>query len=100
MLSGLVIRFIVSWLLADTPTSISLTPRTTANLKKHIVHLGETLGTPYREDAGMVSQCAGLLNYWTEEEDGPEGAGPVVVSRHPQRPAGSQRGVAAAALRP
>ena len=25
----------------------------------------------------MVSECADLLNYWPEEEDRPEGAGPL-----------------------
>jgi hypothetical protein len=51
--------------------------RMTPNLKKHIVRLGENLWKPYREDTGMISECADLLNYWPEEEERPEGAGPL-----------------------
>ena len=49
----------------------------TPNLKKHIARLGENLWKPYREDTGMVSECADLLNYWPEDEERPEGTGPV-----------------------
>ena len=49
----------------------------TPNLKKHIVRLGENLWKPYREDAGRISECANVLNYWPEEEERPEGAGPL-----------------------
>jgi len=49
----------------------------TPNLKKHIVRLGENLWKPYREDARRISECADVLNYWPEEEERPEGAGPL-----------------------
>jgi hypothetical protein len=59
------------------PITFGISVRMTANLKKHIVRLGESLWKPYREDAGMVSECADLLNYWPEDEERPEGAGPL-----------------------
>jgi hypothetical protein len=65
---------------ADGPKghiTFGISVRMTPNLKKHIARLGENLWKPYREDTGMVAECADLLNYWPEEEDRPEGAGPV-----------------------
>jgi hypothetical protein len=59
------------------PITFGISVRMTPNLKKHIVRLGETLWKPYREDAGMISECADVLNYWPEEEERPEGAGPL-----------------------
>lgn len=47
----------------------------TANLKKHILRLPETLWKPYREDSEAASECADLLNDWPGEEDRPSGAG-------------------------
>ena len=49
----------------------------TAKLKRHILRLPASAWKPYREDAEAVSECADLLNYWPEEEDRPEGAGPL-----------------------
>jgi hypothetical protein len=59
------------------PITFGISVRMTASLKKHIVRLGENLWQSYREDAGMISECADVLNYWPEEEDRPEGAGPL-----------------------
>jgi Transposase DDE domain group 1 len=59
------------------PITFGISVRMTPNLKKHIVRLGGTLWKPYREDAEGISECADLLNYWPEEEDRPEGAGPL-----------------------
>lgn len=59
------------------PITFAVSVRMTAQLKKHILRLGEPLWKPYREDAEAVSECADLLNYWPEEEDRPEGAGPL-----------------------
>ena len=49
----------------------------TPTLKKHIRRIPDNLWKPYREDAEAVSECADLFNYWPEEEDRPEGAGPL-----------------------
>jgi hypothetical protein len=51
--------------------------RMTPNLKKHILRLPNHLWKPYRKDSEAESECADLLNYWPEEEDRPEGAGPL-----------------------
>jgi hypothetical protein len=59
------------------PITFGLSVRMTPHLKKHIGRLGENLWKPYREDAGMVSECADVLNYWPEEEERPGGAGPL-----------------------
>jgi hypothetical protein len=32
---------------------------------------------PYRQDSQTESECADVLNYWPEEEDRPDGAGPL-----------------------
>ena len=57
--------------------TFGISVRMTANLKKHIVRLGDTCWKPYREDSGMISECADVLNYWPEEDERPEGAGPL-----------------------
>jgi hypothetical protein len=57
--------------------TLAISVRMTANLKKHMLRLPEKLWKPYREDPEAVSECADLLNYWPEEEDRPEGAGPL-----------------------
>src|SRR4029077_13214872 len=49
----------------------------TASLKKHIVCFGGEVLKPYGEDTGMISECADVLNYWPDEEERPEGAGPL-----------------------
>jgi hypothetical protein len=59
------------------PITFGISVRMTPNLKRHIVQLGETLWKPYREDAGMIGECADVLNYWPEEDERPEGAGPL-----------------------
>ena len=59
------------------PITFGISVRMTPNLKKHMARLTESLWKPYREDAGMISECADLLNYWPEEEERPEGAGPL-----------------------
>jgi len=59
------------------PITFGISVRMTPNLKKHIARLGENLWKPYREDTGMISECADLLNYWPEDEERPEGAGPL-----------------------
>ena len=65
---------------ADGPRgriTFGISVRMTANLKKHMVRLSEWLWKPYREDADAVRECADVLNYWPEEEERPEGAGPL-----------------------
>ena len=59
------------------PITFGISVRMTPNLKKHIARLEENLWKPYREDAGMISECADVLNYWPEEEEQPEGTGPL-----------------------
>lgn len=59
------------------PITFGISVRMTPNLKKHIVRLGENLWKPYREDAGMISECADVLNYWPEEDERPQAAGPL-----------------------
>jgi hypothetical protein len=59
------------------PITFGISVRMTPNLKKHIARLGENLWKPYREDTETVSECADLLNYWPEEVDRPQGAGPL-----------------------
>jgi len=77
-------RALVRWLRDEQreqgppgPITLAISVRMTANLKKHMLRLPENLWKPYREDPEAVSECADLLNYWPEEEDRPEGAGPL-----------------------
>lgn len=51
--------------------------RMNRNLKEHIERLPKNAWKPYREESDMVSECADILNYWPEEEERPEGAGPL-----------------------
>jgi hypothetical protein len=46
-------------------------------LKQKAASISESLWKPYREDAAAISQCTDLLNYWPEDEDRPEGTGPL-----------------------
>jgi hypothetical protein len=46
-------------------------------LKKRILRLPALAWKPYRQDSETESECADVLNYWPEEEDRPEGAGPL-----------------------
>ena len=39
--------------------------------------LGDSEWKPYREDSDAESECADLLNYWPEDEERPEGEGPL-----------------------
>ena len=48
-----------------------------SGLKKHILRLSDNLWKPYRSDSETESECADIWNYWPEEEDRPEGAGPL-----------------------
>jgi hypothetical protein len=57
--------------------TFGISVRMTANLKKHILRLPDSVWKPYREDSESASECADVLNYWPEEEDRPEGAGPL-----------------------
>jgi len=57
--------------------SFAISVRMTPALKKHILRIPDSLWQPYREDAEAVSECADLLNYWPEEDEWPEGAGPL-----------------------
>ena len=59
------------------PITFGISVRMTPNLKKHMARLGESLWKAYREDTETISECADLLNYWPEEVDRPEGAGPL-----------------------
>jgi hypothetical protein len=51
--------------------------RMTGGLKQHIVRLPESAWKPYRSDGETESKCADVLNYWPEDEDRPEGVGPL-----------------------
>jgi hypothetical protein len=82
--SGCWERELVNWLRDEQgrqgpPGRITfgISVRMTANLKKHIQRLPESLWKPYRDDSETQAECADLLNYWPEEEDRPEGAGPL-----------------------
>jgi hypothetical protein len=77
-------KSLVRWLRdperADGPrgaVTFAISVRMTPTLKKHIRRIPDNLWKPYREDAEAVSECADLFNYWPEEEDRPEGAGPL-----------------------
>jgi hypothetical protein len=59
------------------PITFGISVRMTPHLKKHILRLADIFWKPYREDSEAVSECADLTNYWPEEEDRPEGAGPL-----------------------
>ena len=59
------------------PITFGISVRMTPNLKKHILQLPESQWKSYREDSEAVRECADVLNYWPEEEDRPEGAGPL-----------------------
>ena len=52
--------------------------RMTPNLKKHMQQLAKAQWKPYRQTADRECECADLLNYWPEETDRPEGAGPFL----------------------
>jgi hypothetical protein len=82
--SGCWERTLVNWLReenrVDGPKgriTFAISVRMTASLKQHIGQVTESLWKPYREDTDIVSECVDLLNYWPEEEDRPEGAGPL-----------------------
>ena len=82
--SGCWERRLVNWLReenrAEGPKgriTFAISVRMTPSLKQHIGRIGESLWKPYREDADMVSECVDLLNYWPEDEDRPEGTGPL-----------------------
>lgn len=57
--------------------TFAISVRMTNNLKKHILRLPDSVWKPYRSDSEVESECADLLNYWPEEENRPEGAGPL-----------------------
>lgn len=57
--------------------TFGLSVRMTPNLKKHILRIPDSLWKPYRDDTETQSECADLLNYWPQEEDRPDGAGPL-----------------------
>lgn len=82
--SGCWERELVNWLRDEQrsegprgPIIFGISARMTPKLKKHILRLPDSLWKPYREDSEAVSECADLTNYWQEEEDRPEGAGPL-----------------------
>jgi hypothetical protein len=57
--------------------TFAVSVRMNLELKKHILRLPETVWKTYRKDSETESECADLLNYWPEELDRPEGAGPL-----------------------
>ena len=57
--------------------TFGLSVRMTPNLKKHILRIPDSLWKPYRDDTETQSECADLLNDWPQEEDRPDGAGPL-----------------------
>lgn len=82
--SGCWERELVNWLRDERraegpegPVVFAVSVRMTPTLKKHIGRLHKHQWKPYREDAEVVGECADLLNYGPEEEERPEGAGPL-----------------------
>ena len=82
--SGCWERSLVNWLRDENRNdgpkgriTFGISVRMTPSLKQHIARIGENLWMPYREDTDTISECVDLLNYWPEEEDRPEGAGPL-----------------------
>jgi hypothetical protein len=77
-------RALVNWLRDEKraegppgPITFAISVRMTAMLRDRISRIGESSWKPYREDAETVSECVDLLNYWPEEEERPEEAGPL-----------------------
>ena len=92
--SGCWERALVNWLRDEKraegppgPIVFAISVRMTTTLKEHIRRLEEQQWKPYREDAEVIGECADVLNYWPEEEERPEGAGPLryVAIRFHQR---------------
>jgi hypothetical protein len=82
--SGCWDRELVTWLRDEKraegpqgPIVFAISVRMTLTLKEHILRLGEHYWEPYREDAEVVGECADLVNYWPQEEERPEGTGPL-----------------------
>lgn len=82
--SGCWERSLVNWLRdenrAEGPKgriTFAISVRMTQPLKRHVDRIGENLWKPYREDSETVSEYADLLNYWPEEGERPEEAGPL-----------------------
>lgn len=82
--SGCWERTLVNWLRDQKraqgpqgPITFAISVRMTATLKERISRISESSWKPYREDADTVSECVDLLNYWPEEQDRPEGSGPL-----------------------
>jgi hypothetical protein len=59
------------------PITFAVSVRMMRSVKEHILRLPESVWKSYREDAEVISECADLLNYWPDEEDRPEGVGPL-----------------------
>jgi hypothetical protein len=55
----------------------AISVRMTRTLKEHIERIAEPLWKPYREDSETEAECADVLHYWPEEDQRPEGAGPL-----------------------
>jgi hypothetical protein len=82
--SGCWERTLVNWLRDENRSegpqgriTFAISVRMTPSLKQHIGRMSESAWKPYREDVETVRECVDLLNYWPEEEDRPEGAGPL-----------------------
>lgn len=77
-------RELVNWLRDEQRSqgprgviTFAVSVRMTAPLKKHIVSLPDHAWKSYRSDSDTESECADLLNYWPEDKDRPESAGPL-----------------------
>jgi hypothetical protein len=77
-------RELLNWLRDDTSRqgprgriTFAVSVRMTPKLKKCILRLSSTVWKPYRQDSQTESECADVLNYWPEDEDRPDGAGPL-----------------------
>jgi hypothetical protein len=82
--SGCWERTLVNWLRDEERSqgprgriTFAISVRMNPSLKQHIGRIGDSCWKPYREDVDTVSECVDLWNYWPEEEDRPEGAGPL-----------------------
>jgi hypothetical protein len=77
-------RSLVNWLRDENrangphgPITFGISVRMSNTLKQHILRLPDHFWKPYRSDSETESECADLLNYWPEEEQRPEGVGPL-----------------------
>lgn len=77
-------RSLLRWLRDEQRTpgpqgkiTFAISVRMTSSLKQHIQRIGEPQWKAYRKDSETEAECVDVLNYWPEDEERPEGAGPL-----------------------